>query len=49
MKADDPPAAAKPAAAKPAAHRRGSAKRVTTEELPKKPEPTTLSSFFSRR
>jgi len=48
MKADDPPAAAKPAA-RPAAHRRGSAKRVTTEELPKKPEPTTLSSFFSRR
>jgi hypothetical protein len=48
MKADEPPAAAKPAA-RPAAHRRGSAKRVTTEELPKKPEPTTLSSFFSRR
>jgi hypothetical protein len=61
MKADDAsaatdpdsvkPAAAKPAKppAKPAARRRSTAKRVVVEESPQKPEPTTLSSFFSRR
>ena len=37
----------KPATAKPTARRRGLAKHVTNEEPPK-PEPTTLSSFFSR-
>jgi hypothetical protein len=37
----------KPAAARPAARRRSLAKHVTNEEPPK-PEPTTLSSFFSR-
>jgi hypothetical protein len=30
-------------------HRRSSEKRVVVEEPPKQPEPTTLSSFFSRR
>jgi len=37
----------KPAAARPTARRRSIAKHVTNEEPPK-PEPTTLSSFFSR-
>jgi hypothetical protein len=37
----------KPAAARPTARRRSLAKHVTNEEPPK-PEPTTLSSFFSR-
>jgi hypothetical protein len=51
MNAEDPPASAKPApvSAKPAAHRRSSPKRVVNEEPSKKPEPTTLSSFFGRR
>jgi hypothetical protein len=48
IKADDPP----PAAAKPVPHRRGYAKRaaaVVVEEAPKKPEPTTISSWFGRK
>lgn len=47
LKDDEPQAAAKPTAVRPAAHRRSIAKRVMTEEPPK-PQPTTLSSFFSR-
>jgi hypothetical protein len=42
------PDAIKPAAARPTARRRSLAKHVTIEEPPPKPEPTTLSSFFSR-
>jgi hypothetical protein len=47
VKTDDPP----PAAAKPAPHRRGYAKRaaaVVVEE-PKKPEASTISSWFGRK
>ncbi len=47
LKDDEPQASAKSAPVRPAAHRRNFAKRVTTEEPPK-PQPTTLSSFFSR-
>ena len=47
LKDDEPQAAAEPTAVRPAAHRRSIAKRVMTEEPPK-PQPTTLSSFFSR-
>jgi hypothetical protein len=42
------PDTVKPAAARPTARRRSLAKHVTNEEPPPKPEPTTLSSFFSR-
>jgi hypothetical protein len=50
MKADEPAAGAKPAAVKPAVRRRSTAKRVTTsEEPPKKPESSTLSSLFGKR
>jgi hypothetical protein len=47
LKDDEPQAAAKPAPARPAVRRRSIAKRVMTQEPPK-PQPTTLSSFFSR-
>jgi hypothetical protein len=47
LKDDEPQASAMPAPARPAAHRRSIAKRVMTVEPPK-PQPTTLSSFFSR-
>ena len=47
LKDDEPPASARPAPARPAVHRRSIAKRVMTVEPPK-PQPTTLSSFFSR-
>jgi hypothetical protein len=51
MKADEPPASAKPAVTtvKPTGRRRGTTRRVTSEEPPQKPEPTTLSSFFGGR
>lgn len=42
------PASTKPASARSAARRRSIAKPVTNDEPPK-PEPKTLSSFFSRR
>ena len=49
LKADDTP----PAAATPAPRRRGNAKRAAAApvvvEEPKKPEPTTLSSWFGRK
>jgi hypothetical protein len=47
MKDDEPQAVARPAPVRPAPHRRSVAKRVMTVEPPK-PQPTTLSSFFSR-
>jgi hypothetical protein len=50
MKADEPAASAKPAVVKPAVRRRSTAKRATTsEEPPKKPESSTLSSLFGKR
>jgi hypothetical protein len=48
LKDDEPQASAKPAAVRPAVHRRGMAKQRVTVEEPPKPQPTTLSSFFSR-
>jgi hypothetical protein len=47
LKDDEPQASAKPAPVRPAVRRRSLAKRVMTVEPPK-PQPTTLSSFFSR-
>jgi hypothetical protein len=47
LKDDEPPAAAKPVPVRPAVHRRSMARRVMVVEPPK-PQPTTLSSFFSR-
>ena len=47
LKDDEAPASAKPAPVRPVVHRRSVARRVTVEEPPK-PQPTTLSSFFSR-
>jgi hypothetical protein len=48
LKDDEPPASAKqPALARPAVHRRSIPRRVMVVEPPK-PQPTTLSSFFSR-
>jgi hypothetical protein len=47
LKDDEPQAAAKPARVRPAVHRRSIARRVMVVEPPK-PQPTTLSSFFSR-
>ena len=47
LKDDEPQASARPAPVRPAVRRRSSAKRVMTVEPPK-PQPTTLSSFFSR-
>jgi hypothetical protein len=47
LKDDEPPAAAKPVPVRPAVHRRSIARRVMVVEPPK-PQPTTLSSFFSR-
>lgn len=54
MTADEPetttkPAITKPAPVRPSAHRRGNSRRVTVEEPPRKPEPSsTISSFFRR-
>ena len=45
--ADKPPAPVKPAAVKPAPHWRSSGKRSANDELPKKPETSTLSSISS--
>ena len=47
MKDDEPQASAKPAPPRPVVHRRSIARRAMVEEPPK-PQPTTLSSFFSR-
>jgi hypothetical protein len=47
LKDDEPQASARPAPVRPAVRRRSIAKRVMTVEPPK-PQPTTLSSFFSR-
>jgi hypothetical protein len=47
VKDDEPPAAAKPVPVHPSAHRRSVARRVMVDEPPR-PQPTTLSSFFSR-
>jgi len=47
LKDDEPQASAKLAPVRPAVRRRSLAKRVMTVEPPK-PQPTTLSSFFSR-
>jgi hypothetical protein len=47
LKDDEPQASAKPAPVRPAARRRSLARRVMTVEPPK-PQPTTMSSFFSR-
>jgi hypothetical protein len=47
VKDDEPPAAAKPVPVHPSGHRRNVARRVMVEEPPR-PQPTTLSSFFSR-
>lgn len=47
LKDDEPQAAAKPVPVRPAVHRRSAARRVMVVEPPK-PQPTTLSSFFSR-
>jgi hypothetical protein len=47
LKDDEPQASAKPAPVRPSVRRRSLAKRVMTVEPPK-PQPTTLSSFFSR-
>jgi hypothetical protein len=47
LKDDEPQAAAKPVPVRPAVHRRSTARRVMVVEPPK-PQPTTLSSFFSR-
>jgi hypothetical protein len=47
--ADDKPAATKPASGRSSWHRRSGSKHVAVEEdPPKKPEPSTLSSFFNR-
>jgi hypothetical protein len=47
--AETKPAETKPVAARPATHRRGSTRHVVAEEPAKKPETSTLSSFFIRR
>ena len=47
LKDDEPQSSARPAPVRPAVRRRSIAKRVMTVEPPK-PQPTTLSSFFSR-
>jgi hypothetical protein len=47
LKDDEPQASARLAPGRPAVHRRSIAKRVMTVEPPK-PQPTTLSLFFSR-
>jgi hypothetical protein len=47
LKDDEPQASARPTPVRPAVRRRSIAKRVMTVEPPK-PQPTTLSSFFSR-
>jgi hypothetical protein len=47
LKDDEPQASARPAPVRPAVRRRSIAKRVMTVEPPK-PQPTTVSSFFSR-
>lgn len=51
MKADEPAASTKPSFAKPAWRKRSSARRpvMASDEPAKKPETSTLSSFFSRR
>ena len=48
MTADEPAATVKPAAARPVSHRRGR-QQVSSADAPRRPEPTTLSSFFGRR
>jgi hypothetical protein len=47
LKDDEPQASARPAPVRPAVRRRSLAKRVMIVEPPK-PQPTTMSSFFSR-
>jgi len=47
LKDDEPQASARPASVRPVVRRRSIAKRVMSVEPPK-PQPTTLSSFFSR-
>ena len=47
LKDDEPQASARTAPVRPAVRRRSIAKRVMTVEPPK-PQPTTVSSFFSR-
>jgi hypothetical protein len=47
VKDDEPPAAVKPVPVRPSSHRRNVARRVMVEEPPR-PQPTTLSSIFSR-
>ena len=49
MKADEPAATVKPVGARPYSRRRGSYRRVTSENVPIRPETSTLASFFNRR
>jgi cell division septation protein DedD len=45
----DEPAVAAPKPAKPVARRRSSSRRAAVEQPAPKPEPSTLSTWFSRR
>lgn len=49
MKADEPAATVKPVGARPYSRRRANYRRVTSENVPIKPETSTLATFFSRR